>query len=90
MTGNKYVKNIYLQNSGETTYSSINSKFDNEEIIMEPGSTRYFTIKFNKAYSATSKAQYLVLSDVILNYEQYLDSNDKTNYSNRTSIKVRY
>lgn len=90
LTGNKYVKNIYLQNSGQTTYSSINSKFDNEEIVMEPGSTRYFTIKFNKAYSATSKAQYLILSDVILDYEQYLNSNNKTNYSNRTSIEVRY
>lgn len=90
LTGNKYVKNIYLKNSGQTTYSSINSKFDNEEIVMKPGSTRYFTIKFNKAYSETYKAQYLILSDVILNYEQYLNSNDKTNYSNRTSIEVRY
>ena len=90
LTGNKYVKNIYLQNSGGATYSSFNSEFDNEEIIMNPGSVKYFSVKFNKAYSVSNKAQYLILSDVILDYEKYLESADKTSYSNRTSIKVKY
>lgn len=90
LTGNKYVKNIYLKNSGETTYSSLDSKFDKEEIVMQPGSTRNFIVKFNKVYNSKNKARYLVLSDVILDYETYLQSEDKNNYSNRTSIKVDY
>lgn len=90
LTGNKYNKNIYLQSSKDTTYSSLNSKFDNEEVIMTPNSTQTLWVEFNKVYSSTNKAQYLVLSDVILDYEDYLNSDDKDNYSFRTSIKVQY
>ena len=90
LTGNKYNKNIYLQNSSGTSYSSLSSKFDKENIVMKPNSVQSFTVKFNKLYSATNKATKLVLSDVILDYESYLNSEDKNNYSNRTSINVQY
>lgn len=90
LTGNRYKKNIYLQNAKDTTYSSLDSKFDSEEIVLKPGAFQTFTIKFNKVYSVNTKAQYLVLSDVILDYEDYLNSNDKVNYENRTSIKTKY
>lgn len=90
LTGNKYVKNIYLQNSEDTTYSSLNSRFDNEEIIMNPRSAQSFKVRFNKAYSSNNKAVELVLSDVILDYEAYANSNNKSDYSNRTSIIAKY
>lgn len=90
LTGNKYNKNIYLQNSSGISYSSLSSKFDKENIVMKPNSIQSFTVKFNKLYSATNKATKLVLSDVILDYESYLNSEDKNNYSNRTSINVQY
>lgn len=88
LTGNKYVKNIYLQNRRDTAYSSFNSEFDSEEIIMEAKTTKTFTVTFNKSYSVDNKAIYLVLSDIILDYEDYLQSEDKHNYWNRTSIKM--
>lgn len=90
LTGNKYVKNIYLQNSGDIAYSSLNSRFDNEEIVMNPGSVQSFKVRFNKAYSSNNKAVELVLSDVILDYDSYLESNNKNDYSNRTSIIAKY
>ena len=34
LTGDKYKKNIYLKNSKKTIYSSLNSEFDNEEILI--------------------------------------------------------
>ena len=79
-----------MQNSKDTTYSSLSSKFDSEEIILKSNGVQTFTIRFNKVYSVNSKAQYLVLSDVILDYEDYLNSDDKANYENRTSIKTEY
>lgn len=90
LTGNKYMKNIYLQNSGKITYSSLNSKFDNEDIIMNSGSVQSFIVRFNKGYSSNNKAVELVLSDVILDYHTYLKSSDKSQYSNRTSIIAQY
>lgn len=90
LTGNKYNKNIYLQNYQNTTYSSLNSKFDNEEIIIKPNGVQTLWVEFNKVYSSTNKAQYLILSDVILDYEDYINNEDKENYTNRISIKVKY
>lgn len=90
LTGDKYKKNIYLKNSKKTIYSSLNSEFDNEEIIINPNNTQTFTVNFNKTYSINSKAEYLVFSDVIMDYENYLKSEDKDNYSNRKIIEVKY
>ena len=90
ITGNKNNKNIYLQNAKNTTYSSLNSKFDSEEIVLKPNGIQTLWVEFNKVYSSTNEAQYLVLSDVILDYEDYLNSEDKDTYSYRTSIKVQY
>lgn len=90
LTGDKYRKNIYLKNSNKTIYSSFNSKFDNEKIIINPNNTQTFTVDFNKSYSVNNKAEYLVLSDVILDYDKYLNMQDKTNYSNRKIIEIRY
>ena len=90
LTGNKYNGNIYLQNSKGTTYSSLNSKFDNEEIIIYPNSMQNFIVKFNKGYNAGNKATEIVFSDIILDYEEYLESESKTEYTKRTKIKVKY
>ena len=90
LTGDKYRKNIYLQNSLNTTYSSLNSEFDNKEIILEPRTSDTFEVKFNKMYNGKNDTKYLILSDVILDYEDYLNSTDKSNYENRTSLKIKY
>lgn len=90
LTGNKYKENIYLQDSSDVTYASLNSEFEKQEIVLNPKGYQTFIIEFNKGYSAGNKAKYLVLSDVILDYEDYLNSNNKQNYNNRTQIKVDY
>lgn len=90
LTGNKYKENICLKNSKDVTYSSLNSQFDSEELILEPNRTQTYIVEFNKVYSVNNKAHYLVLSDVIFDYESYLKCEDKINYANRTNIKVKY
>lgn len=90
LTGDKNIQKIYLKNSKNIIYSSLNSKFDNEKIIIEPNHSQTFTVNFNKLYSINNKAQYLVLSDVIFDYEKYLKSEDKNNYLDRRSIEIKY
>lgn len=90
LTGNKYKKNIYLKNLLGIGYSPLNSEFETREITMRPNSFQTFKIRFNKAYSANNKATKLVLSDIILDYENYLKSEDKDTYSNRISIEINY
>ncbi len=90
LTGNKYREHIYLKNTEDVIYSSLDSLFDYEELVIQPHSAQTYVVQFNKTYSSTNKAYYLVLSDVILDYDEYSNSTNKLNYSNRTSIKVQY
>ena len=90
MTGNKYSQNVYLRNSDGTVYSSINSQFDIGTVVINPNFTMLYTVEFNKTYNITNEAKYLVFSDVILNYDEYLQSENKLEYSNRTSLVVDY
>lgn len=90
LTGNKFVKNIYLKNSRGTTYSSLNSKFDNEEITLKPNNTKNYTVKFNKNYNPQNQVNTLVLSDVIFDFEEYLKYENKSDYANRTSIEINF
>ena len=90
LNGNKYAKKIYSYDASGTAFSSINSEFDMESVIMEPNTTRTFIVKFNKVYSASNKVVGLLISDVILDYNAYLNSTNKQNYSNRISIDVPY
>lgn len=90
LTGNKYKKNIYLKTLAGTGYSPLNSEFETQEIVLEPQTSQTFIVMFNKAYNVNNKAVYMVLSDVILDYEEYIACEDKANYANRTSIKMNY
>lgn len=90
LNGNKSSENIYLQNGRGTKFSVLNDKFEKEEIFIKPKETQSLWIEFNKVYSSTNKAQYLTISDIILDYEDYLNSSDKDNYFYRTSFKIKY
>lgn len=90
LTGNKYSEKIYLQDSKGLIYESLNSEFDQQQIILNPGSYRTFVVKFNKIYDVSDKKMFLTLSDVILDYDEYIQLEDKQNYYKRTEVKVDY
>jgi len=91
LTGNELKNNIYLQDSNGVNYMSLNSGFDSgKTILLNPNSSETFDIKFNKNYNINNLTRYLILNNVILDYDEYLNSEDKTNYLNKTSIKIDY
>ena len=81
---------VYLVNSEETVYSSINSIFDEGDVLLEPNQTKEVTVRFNKLYSASNNATKIVFSKVILDYQDYLNTHNRTGYSNFTTIEVNY
>lgn len=88
LTENK--NNVYLEKPQNTKYSSINSRFDrNELILLEAKKERTFNIKFNKQYDTYNMGGELVIEDVILDYDKYLNSEDEVDYSlNRKDIRI--
>ena len=63
------------------------------EYYKKEHSTQMIFVKegsFYKTYKGENETKYLVLSDIILDYEEYLNSEDKTQYSNRISMSLGY
>lgn len=89
LTGNIF-ENIFLQNSEDAKYNSLNSEFDLEEIVLEPNETRDFKVTFNKYYDLSNPVKHLVLPNIIMDYDEYLKCEDKQNYNNRQTIKILY
>lgn len=89
LNGNKYNENIYLQSSSGKIYPSVNSEFDLQNIVLKANSEETFTVDFNIVYGSNN-ATYLVISDIIFDYENYLKTENKKTYDNRTSIKLEY
>lgn len=81
---------VYLTNAKGTIYSSMNSEFDEKDVVVQAGETKEVTIRFNKMYNASNKATKMVFSKVILDYQDYLNTHNRTTYSNITTIEVAY
>lgn len=90
LTGDKSTKKLYLENKSGTKYSAINNEFDYGNVVMDAKDIKKYKVKFNKSYSISNSAKYLTFNDIILNYDEYLSSNNKTNYTNRTTITMDY
>lgn len=90
LNGGKTGKSIYLLGNNKATFSSLQSDFDkDDEIVIKPQNNRKFRIKFNKVYNTNVMIKELVFDNVILNYEEYLNSKDNDEeYNNRKELKI--
>lgn len=75
LNGDKSRKKLYLLDDDKVTYSSLQSDFDkNEEIVLRPVNDRKFRVRFNKVYNTNVIVKKLVFNDIILNYDEYVES----------------
>ncbi len=82
---------VYLTNSNGTKYFSINSEFsEGQDVQIQANETKTVTVRFNKLYSKANDAQKIVFSKIILDYPTYLNTHNRTAYSNTTSIEINY
>lgn len=89
--GNTPNENVYIESINNRQYYLIDGLFNIEDSMLQPHSVIRYDIEYNKSYSLMDKAEYLVFNDVILDYDEYLDSiNNNIPYNNRTSIKIKY
>ena len=88
MNSGETPRTIYLTNKNETRYSAYETEIMQNGLIIEKWIQRTLKIKFNKLYNPDRKVNKFVFSDVILNYEEYKNIENKEEYKNRTDISV--
>lgn len=93
-------ENIILLDNGDTTDSiylldknDIKEYANTGEIIysnlqLAPKASRTYTFKFSDTYSSTRVMQSLIFDKVITNYNEYINTVDKSQYNNFTKLEV--
>lgn len=79
---------MYVFASNESKYSAYSYEIDRSRLIIEPGRYRTITIKFNKRYSNESITKAVVFGDIIKNYDEYKQTQNKKEYKDRWAISI--
>lgn len=79
---------MYILASNDSKYKAYSYEIDKSRLIIEPGRSRAITIKFNKRYSNEAVTRNIVFSDIIKNYDEYKQMQNKKEYTNRWAISI--
>lgn len=79
---------MYVTASNDSKYKAYSYEIDKSRLIIEPGRSRTITIKFNKRYSNEAITRNIVFSDIIKNYDEYQQIQNKKEYTNRWAISI--
>lgn len=79
---------MYVTASNDSKYKAYSYEIDKSRLIIEPGRSRTITIKFNKRYSNEAITRNIVFSDIIKNYDEYKQMQNKKEYTNRWAISI--
>ncbi len=80
------IGNTYLEDSGGLHYDAYNHELVTEELRVK--GIKKISIKFNKKYSTQRNIEKLIFSDIVLDYDSYKNSNDKTNFKDRIKLEI--
>ena len=76
---------IYIIDSNGIKIDSLLYENKENELILSPGEEKKITIKFNNAYQYGVNISKIVFSNIITNYEEYLNNNE---YEEKEIIEI--
>ena len=72
---------IYLQDENELKYPAYNTELTRQQLTIGVKEKKVIDIKFYSRFSTTKNIEALVFSDVVLNNEEYINTESKDSYS---------
>lgn len=85
---NDDTKSVYLLDSKGMKYYFYNNEIINNRLLIKSKFSSNLQIKFSNSYSSSRNIKSIVFSKVILNYEEYSNLEDKSQYKDFTEYKV--
>ncbi len=77
---------MYLEDSSGLHYDAYSHEIVREELRVR--AIKDVSIKFNKKYTTERKITKIVFEDIILDYNNYITYSNKSEFDNRTSVKI--
>ena len=74
-------KSVYLLDDKDMKYYFYNNEIVQNKLIIKDGLKSKLKVKFYNSYSSTRSIEQLIFSKVILNYNEYKELEDKTQYN---------
>ena len=81
-------KSVYLLDSKKMKYYFYNNEIIKEKFKIQGKYKNTIKIKFNNSYSSSRTIKKIVFSNVILNYEEYSKTEDKTQYNDIEKFEI--
>lgn len=85
---NDDVNSIYLVDKNNIKYYFYNNEIIENKLLIENQFTKKLQIKFNNSYSSSKKIKNLIFSKLVLDYEEYLNLEDKMNFEEFYEFRV--
>lgn len=80
--------NMYIQDGNEIQYSSYTHELSKAELQVNPDEKKKVEIKYYSKYSSTKDIQKIVFFRTILDYDKYLNLQDKSYYDNYYTFEI--
>lgn len=82
------VKSVYLLDIKDMKYYFYGNEIIQNKLVVESKYKNTLQIKFNNTYSSSKNIRNLVFSKLVLNYEDYIDLKDKSQFEDFCELKV--
>lgn len=81
---------MFLLDEKENKYVSYSHEIAKDKLWLRAGETRTLKIKFTKSYSSEVYTKAIVFSDIVLDYNEYKNTENKADYKDREGIIVKF
>lgn len=81
---------MYLLDENQNKYVSYSHEISKDKLWLRAGETRTLKIKFTKSYSSEVDTKAIVFSDIVLDYNEYKNTENKADYKDREGIIVKF
>lgn len=82
------VKSIYLVDSNDNKSYSFNNELDKERLIIKSKFKNNIKLRFNNSYNSTRKIKNIVFSKFLMNYDEYSNLEEKSQYGGFSKIII--
>ena len=83
-------KTVYLQDSKNVKYYAYTNEVIDNDFIVRKGKMKNIRIKFSSGFSSNRKIEYMIFSDLVLNFNEYEDYENKEDYTDIYKLNVNY
>ena len=83
-------KTVYLQDSKNVKYYAYTNEVIDNDFIVRKGKMKNIRIKFSSGFSSNRKIEYMIFSDLVLNFNEYEDYENKEDYTDIYKLNVNF